>query len=409
VSDAPSLPPNDKDDELLDALVRRACRGQADPQGLERLARMWHREMSRKRRPRAWVPLAAAACLAAVAGTLALSSLWPRDVVHRPAERGPRGSENAVDATQRGIAPPSPPNHAAPAAGGSEGPGSGEREDVPSETDEPTAYERLLARAALQRKAASIDRDVLAVRRRLVEQLTNLEVEAIDDQTAEELTAELGVSKAELERELARLSLALRDPRREKAIELFGRVATSGESTPSLLQLWRQGLFQAYVAPALARLADAPTLAACYAQATAPHVRTVLAAGLVGRLGHGDGRLLLNVLAHCRHPEELLAAVRKANGPLTEALFAELNADSRAVRYAAARALGALNEPEVTRRLIEHVVSGNRRQEALVALAGSREPLAIAFLSQAKENAVLATALQSALVQSSTSLQWYGG
>lgn len=396
MSDARIPPPSDNDDELLDALVRRACRGDVDPLALDRLASAWHREMDQGRRMRARIPLAAAACVAAIAGTLALFSLWPEDTVRQQVAQEDHGSQRRQDVADDGAAE-------RPLENQPDDPAAPRQESPP----EPTAYERLLVHAALQRQMAPAQRHALSVRRKLVEYLASLQ--QADARTAERIAADLGIDAAELEAELARLCRTLRGPRRERAIELLGQVATTAESLTTLLQLWNQVAYQELLVDAVARLADPPTLAACYLQGGSPRVRRTLATGIVGRLTPGDGRLLVELLTRSRRPEELIAAVRRVDGPLYTALFAELDAENRAVRFAAARALAALNAPAVTRRLIDYVASGHRRQEALVALAESREPGAVAFVSQARGNAVLATALQSALVQSSTSHQWYGG
>jgi hypothetical protein len=134
-----------------------------------------------------------------------------------------------------------------------------------------------------------------------------------------------------------------------------------------------------------------------------------MAESFVQALTRDETGLLLDVMSRPQDSSELLAALRDADAKLAVALFAQLGSQDRSARYAAARALGALRNPEVTRRLVELVAIGERRAEALVALAASDEPAAIQFVSQVQRNAVLATALQSALVQAGTSQPWYGG
>jgi rRNA processing protein Krr1/Pno1 len=73
---------------------------------------------------------------------------------------------------------------------------------------------------------------------------------------------------------------------------------------------------------------------------------------------------------------------------------------------AAARVLGGLNEPEVSRRLIEMVLRGAYRQEALVALLSSSEDSARRFLENAEREVSLAATLWNAKRQFQNSSQW---
>jgi hypothetical protein len=346
----------------------------------------------------------AAAVLAVVAGTLIAFAFRSREPA-RPSVSGraPQHGNSAQSDPTKDRLQHTGPSDNSPLLAVDAGP----YEDpigTPSPPRDPTPYERLVMLAAFKPHATS--ERPLSIRKELIRRLAS--VDHADVNAAKHLAAGLGISSEDLERELRGLCLNLRGLRRQAAIGLLSREATAS-SLNVLLELFGQPPHQEQVTPAIARLADRRTLARCYQEAGASTSRAILAESLMRQSTPGDVGLLLELLHRSRESTELLAALSHANNAVASALFAELAAPSRAVRYAAARSLGAMNRPEITRRLVDLVVRGERRQEALVALAGSDEPTAAMFVERVQRDAVLAAALQSALVQAGTSQVWYGG
>jgi hypothetical protein len=397
------LPDRNEDDERLDDLVRRAVRVDVDPLALDRLAEHWDRQWNRRSWARTWFPLAAAACVLLATGIVLLIVLrqgrGPVVTTQGP-QNGAVPHESNAEASQSRNSPrlasdrAGPPRKHQPLAPRA-------RED----RAEVTPYEQLVMVVAMRDSPSADVRQARSVRREIIQHLSDLK--RVDAETAEQMAADLNAPLADLERELGQLCTFLRGPRRQKAVELFGKIA-SRESLDVLLRLWIQPAHQDQVAPAVARLAEPAVLAKCYLQAETSASRQVLAAALAQQLAAGDAGLLIELLNRAPRSAELVAALRSAEASIVDALFAELDAESRPARYAAARALAALDRSDVTRRLIERVAAGVQRQEALFALAASDEPAAVHFVSQASRNAVLATALQSALVQAGAS-PWSNG
>lgn len=394
MSDLNSPTPDRSDeDQRLDALVRRASRTDVDRFALERLARQWRRNMDAPSRSSMWLPLAVAACIGLLATALVLFMARPWDDRQQGAQGDPQSGPRSGQSKNEPEAVDSPKlaQSAAPEAGG---------------VASATPYEQLVMVAALRQLPPTEKRPARSVRRDLVDRLSSLN--EVDDQTARRFATDLGVCPLELEREVGRLCLVLRGPRRDRAVELLGRVVTR-ESLDVLLHLWAQSAFQERLTPIVARLAGQNVLAQCYVKAGSSGSRAILAASLIERLNPGDFGLLIELLVRTRQSPELLAALRQADASLAGPLLAALDHESRTVRYTAAQALGALNRPEVTRRLIDRVASGDRRREALLALASSDEPIAVQFIARAKAHTGLANALRSAFVQAGTTHLFYGG
>ena len=66
------------------------------------------------------------------------------------------------------------------------------------------------------------------------------------------------------------------------------------------------------------------------------------------------------------------------------------------LRLAAARVLGRLNDPDVSRRLVQLVFASQAAREALVALSESREPYAARFISDAQQDLALTASVREA-------------
>jgi hypothetical protein len=383
----------DEDDRRLDELIRRASRPPIDPLAVNRLAQRWQRELAAPSLSRFWITLAAAACVAFLATALPLYMSRPGDANRQGAEGELPNDVPSLRSSEPGTQKLDSPKIVQKAA------------NETGEAPQPTPYERLIMISALRQPPNVARRPPRFVRRDLVNHLSSLD--QVDDQTAEQIGIKLDISAAELEREVGQLCLVLRGPRREKAVKLLGHIAT-GASLDILLRLWPQAAYQDHLTPAVAKLANRAVLANCYLRANSASSRQLLAASLVKQMSDGDVGLLIGLLTGSQQPAELAAALRQADKAIFDALFAALDSESRTNRLAAARALATLNAPEVSRRLMERVVAGERRQEALLALAASDEPTAVRFVSQANRHPVLATALKSALVQAGAS-PWSSG
>ena len=92
--------------------------------------------------------------------------------------------------------------------------------------------------------------------------------------------------------------------------------------------------------------------------------------------------------------------------PPVELLFRCLRGPTVGQRTAAALALGRLNQPAVSRQLIAMIERGTYRQEAMIALLSSSEPIARQFLADAERNQMLAATLWNAKRQLQNPFTW---
>ncbi len=101
-----------------------------------------------------------------------------------------------------------------------------------------------------------------------------------------------------------------------------------------------------------------------------------------------------------------LDCLASAANPPVELLFRCLRGPTAGQRTAAALALGRLNRPAVSRRLIAMIERGTYRQEAMIALLSSSEPAARQFLANAERNRMLAASLWNAKRQLQNPFTW---
>jgi hypothetical protein len=81
--------------------------------------------------------------------------------------------------------------------------------------------------------------------------------------------------------------------------------------------------------------------------------------------------------------------------PPVEDLFAAMSNERMRVRMDAARTLGGLNNPAVSRRLAQMAINNINRREALVALLSSSDPVARQFLAAAQQDLELAPSVRA--------------
>lgn len=107
----------------------------------------------------------------------------------------------------------------------------------------------------------------------------------------------------------------------------------------------------------------------------------------------------LELVADRTTRDEALAALHQTKKVRVDALFAHLQSPRADLRVAAAEALGELNGPVITRRLITMIRADQNKREAYLALASSRGREAQEFVKQAAESDALANWAQSAIRQ----------
>ena len=96
---------------------------------------------------------------------------------------------------------------------------------------------------------------------------------------------------------------------------------------------------------------------------------------------------------------DALAALDQMKRPPTDQLLAVLSSPRVDLREAAALALGRIDGPATTRKLITLIEADQSRREAFLALASSRGPEAQAFVRRAAMTEQLASYAQSAMAQ----------
>jgi len=97
---------------------------------------------------------------------------------------------------------------------------------------------------------------------------------------------------------------------------------------------------------------------------------------------------------------QALATLDTLTNPPTDQLLARLTDRRSDVRVAAALALGRIDGPATTDRLIALIAQGQSRREAFIALAASRGDEARAFLQQAAQSENLGGLVRSTLALS---------
>jgi hypothetical protein len=149
-------------------------------------------------------------------------------------------------------------------------------------------------------------------------------------------------------------------------------------------------------APIAARIVDPAAVGQLARLERDPDRQRRLLALLLEQDDRQSMRVFLRRVEDPQTSDAALGAVELAARVPVEKLLESLSGPDRTRRTAAARVLGRLNRPEVSRQLIEMVLRGTSRHEALVALLASPEASARRFLAGAVRDPVLSVSLWNA-------------
>src|SRR5687767_47505 len=217
---------------------------------------------------------------------------------------------------------------------------------------------------------------------------------------AEELSR--SVSQDVVSQRLIALARSGTGPRRAAAARLLAELRLP-RTLPLFLELARDKSTKAAAYVGIARLADDATLARLAQEESDAQHRRLLLAALVSR---GRPQATVAYLRHVANPQtsdSALNALADVKSPPVDALFAHLGHSETAVRFAAAKALGRINGPVVSRRLATLVERDTHRREALAALVFSRGKEAAGYLRAAQRYPELAGDIASLRAQAGRS------
>lgn len=415
----------------LDELLRAATWPEPQSEQVARLEQRWRRlRATRSHRRR----LKTAACLIAAAASLLIAVLlWP--VLYKPplhprrlAPAQPQTEPAQVPArrTAQTPGPPVEPSHEKkPDDGAKPSPGEvvpdGEKSLARSRPA--SDYEKLVFHVLTQRRRSSSrqrqakrDREDAAIEPRLARSprradgaagvaehpraspdLLDAVLERVgtaQDMDLGEAAKPLFAARSEYEELLVEEIRRSHGPRQLAAIGLLGRIGTP-RSVPVLGSLAARPETHAAAVRALARLADSDVLGQLAAGEADETLRQELLAELVAR---GDSRsvaIYLRFVQERQTSRSALAALDRVAEPPVPLLFEFLESPQQPQRLAAAVALGRIDGPEVSRRLIDMVLSDFPCREALVALVASSGPEPSRFVSQARSDPLLAGSVRS--------------
>jgi hypothetical protein len=135
-------------------------------------------------------------------------------------------------------------------------------------------------------------------------------------------------------------------------------------------------------------------------------VRQQMLSVLFARHDRASLNVFLERVEDPRTSADALACVSDTADLPVQTLFQSLYSPKSERRIAAARVLGRLDRPEVSRELITMVTRGICRQEAMIALLSSSETTARQFLADAERNPLLSATLWNAKQIFQSSLSW---
>jgi hypothetical protein len=127
--------------------------------------------------------------------------------------------------------------------------------------------------------------------------------------------------------------------------------------------------------------------------------RRELLASLAREASPGALDLYLDQLSQSATQRDALVALDRVDRPPVDALLRRLQDPLVARRLAAARALGWIDGPELTKRLADMARQNRSRREAMFALASSRGSEARQFVENAAQGGPLAGVAKSVLIQ----------
>jgi hypothetical protein len=363
-------------DDSLDRLLGEARWPEPQPQRIERLWQVW-RMRSQARGWRSWPRIAAAAAILVGAVTAGLVWRWhaqPVEVV--------RHSSQVLEESPEPLPMTEPLVAVRPA----------------------NAYEQVVVFAA-ERWSKTESRSASPSEQRgplhdAIERLTE-DSEANLAELADELLASNEQSAARLEREFAERIRSETGARQVSAVRLLAHVGTT-RSLPLLLGLSAWPPTHAAAVPGVARLADSVTVARMAMAERDPRLQMQLLAALLERGDRQGVLLFLNFVQDQRTTQIALDSLDGVAEPPVDPLFELLNSRNYPQRMAAARVLGRLDGPVISKRLAQMVVHDVNRREAILALLSCPDEDAIRFLQSAQQYPALAADIRRARNQLQT-------
>jgi hypothetical protein len=410
----------------LDGLLARARWDAPSPESLPRLRRSF-REAAGKHaagRRRTWASISLAAALLLIATVSLLPSIRDRVALReaRPAAGDGRDPRPGIDG--RNVANPSTPSPevdlphaplstspkpqspapAAPTVTDRAPTARAAAPEIAAPVRAPNMYERLVV-ASIERHSASKPTPPTAAptgranERPAIDPGPSPVDEAVTRLASNE---EQGVS----DEEFALLIATLTTEREHNQQRLLARLADSAATdrpaaarllaeigTPASLDTLRRLFVAPDTRPAaaygLARLEDSPRLVALIQSESDTAIRGMLLSGLVERDDPLAVAALLEQIADPSRAEAALAALSTARRPPIDRLFGVLMGPRIDRRALAGRALGRIDGPIVTSRLVALVLQGAYQHDAMLALVGSRGSDAERFIDLARHDETL--------------------
>jgi hypothetical protein len=135
-------------------------------------------------------------------------------------------------------------------------------------------------------------------------------------------------------------------------------------------------------------------------------LRQELLSMLLARGDPGSVQVFLDRVEDPHTSADALECLALVPDPPVEVLFQCLHGPLVVRRMAAARVLGRLDQPVVSRQLIAMVVRGMYRQEAMIALLSSSETTARQFLAAVARDPTLSAVLWNAKRQFQSLFFW---
>jgi hypothetical protein len=145
-----------------------------------------------------------------------------------------------------------------------------------------------------------------------------------------------------------------------------------------------------------ARRSDSQVLGRLAREVPDPALRRELLSMLLARDDLRSVQAFLERVEDPRTSADALDCLALVPSPPVEILFQCLHSPLEGRRTAAARVLGRLNQPAVSRELIAMIVRGVHRREAMIALLSSSETTAQQFLADAARDPMLSATLWNA-------------
>jgi hypothetical protein len=175
--------------------------------------------------------------------------------------------------------------------------------------------------------------------------------------------------------------------------------AAGAAELPLVLKVSRVPAVRSEALDAISRLADPAQLSELIQRDWSPSQRRQLITALVRRRSPDALQRYLELVNDLARRADALAAMQAMANPPVEQLLPLLCGPRADLRLAAAAALGQIDQPQVTRRLIQLAATEHCRREAFLALATSRDDDARRFVQQAANTERLASWAKSALAQ----------